>query len=138
MNFYGFNWQDIPAYSRLFSPSVVNRAQSAYGQGMKQFTPYDPQQLEQMKAAKEQQAAQASQNQPAQSSGKFYLSPDGRLIDVSGSDFTNRYLKLQPGYNPQRPNDSTSNQLSMIGGVLSSQTPEQRAASLLKMGYKPY
>lgn len=79
--FYGFNWQQAPQYSRLFNPQVMQQAQSAYNQGMSQFRPSDPQQLEKIKAAQAAKAAVQPQAQPV--TGKWYVGPDGRLYDIS-------------------------------------------------------
>lgn len=96
--FYGFDWQQAPSYSRLFSPNVMQRAQSAYGQGMGQFTAYDPAQLEKLRAA--QQARLAAANSPKQQSSinpNFMIGPDGRVYDSSNKlSFLTQYRKLNP------------------------------------------
>jgi len=90
-NFYGFDWQNMPSYSRLFSQPVVNRAQSAFTQGMGQFRQYDPSQLE---ALRQQRLAALSARQatPApQINSNFYVGPDGRVYDVKSDDFLSNY-----------------------------------------------
>jgi hypothetical protein len=54
--FYGFNFGNFPAYSRLFSQPVMQRAQDAYTQGMSQYNA--PQRTEPQR--QEQPVAQAS------------------------------------------------------------------------------
>lgn len=98
--FYGFDWQQAPSYSRLFSPNVMQRAQSAYGQGMGQFTAYDPAQLEKLRAAQQEklaaaQAANAAKNPTI--AGNFIVGPDGRVYDSSDKlGLLRQYRKLNP------------------------------------------
>ena len=96
-NFYGFDWQNMPSYSRLFSQPVVNRAQSAFTQGMGQFRQYDPSQLEQMRQQR-LAALSARQATPApQISSNFYVGPDGRVYDLSDMGaFRDQYRRNNP------------------------------------------
>lgn len=102
--FYGFNWQQAPQYSRLFNPQVMQQAQSAYGQGMSQFTPYDPQQLEKIKAA--QVARSPAPTQAAAPTGNWYVGPDGRMYDTTSGGWANQYLKNNPKSEYARSNPS--------------------------------
>lgn len=120
MNFYGFDWQNTPQYSRLFSPQTVNAGRQAYGQGMSQFTPYDPQQLEKLKAA---QAARLQAQAPKNTGigGKFVVGQDGRVFDISNQqDFLRNYAKYAPTdgamtYNQVRYALNKGNDLKNIG-----------------------
>lgn len=133
MNFYGFNWQDVPQYSRLFSPSTVGKAQSAYNQGMSQFTPYDPQQLEKIKAAQAAKTAQTQQPAQQMPSG-YFLAPDGRLISTAGDRRT-----FEQNYTPFQAQPGVyGNNLRHQGSEMAQMTPEERAKALLSMGFTAF
>jgi hypothetical protein len=130
MNFYGFDWQQAPQYSRLFSPSVVNRGQQAYGQGMGQFKQFDPNQMKKKEVPIQQPVAAA----PVQQSG-WIVSPDGKLLNTNlGSrEFAAAYEKVR--------GNQINNQLDKRGFSsygLGALSPQERVERLARLGYSPY
>jgi hypothetical protein len=93
MSFYGFNWQNNPQYSSLFNPQVMQQAQAAYGQGMSQFTPYDPAQLERLRAA--QAARLQQQTKPQGIVSGTYIGPDNKIYQGGLEDIYRQFFKNQ-------------------------------------------
>lgn len=109
--FYGFDWQQAPSYSRLFSPNVMQRAQSAYGQGMGQFTAYDPAQLEKLKAEQQARLAAANAAKSANINPNFMVGPDGRVYDITSKNLANQYGINNPNV---RDGSNTPSQINYI------------------------
>ncbi len=136
-SFYGFDWQNMPSYSRLFSQPVVNRAQSAFGQGMGQFRQYDPSQLEQLRA--QRQAALAARQPVAQPSpiANMYVGPDGRVYTLgTGQDASKDFLNQYTKYN-QSIKGSDFERIALTVAALDQALRGDRGMTLESAGFKP-
>ena len=135
MSFYGFDWQNTPQFSRLFSPDVVNRGQQAFTQGMSQFTPYDPEQLQKIKDQQAARLAQANAKPaPTNVNTGFLVGQDGRVYDSSSSDFISNYFANN------RNNGEIMNQMS-LNPVAYDENKQKGNDELLRFlygyGFKP-
>lgn len=125
-SFYGFDWQNAPQYSRLFSQPVQQRAQSAFGQGMSQFRQSDPQQLEKIKAAQAARLATPAPAPVASPLAGLYLGPDGRVYDMSDRAKAGQ-LYQRNNFNPGGPNPHMAD---------SGQYAIERGGDLIRAGFK--
>lgn len=137
-NFYGFDWQNMPSYSRLFSQPVVNRAQSAFTQGMGQFKQFDPAQLEQLKA---QRAAMAAQQAKPTTQSKMYVGPDGRVYSMGeGVSGINSFIQSYGRNNPnllRNPYEMVEGGNILSSGKLYDALSGGKKYTLDQLGFKP-
>lgn len=117
MNFYGFNFQNNPQFSRLFGQNVMQKAQDAYGQGMAQFKPFNAREdgqayLDKLRAARAAQQPVAPV-QPQVNTG-FYIDNMGRIVDNTNEESMINYLTQisnRTGTNPLKYMGAQQNQL---------------------------
>lgn len=102
MSFYGFNFQNNPQFSRLFGQNVMQNAQSAYGQGMNQFKPYDARSnaqayLEQARKTRSTTAQPTAQPIAQQPTSGFFIDSSGRIVDNTNEMSITKYLEQLSG-----------------------------------------
>lgn len=106
MSFYGFNFQNNPNFSRLFGQNTMQNAQSAYGQGMSQFTPFNARKdgkafLDQARASRTPTAQPVAPQ--AQANTGFFIDSMGRIVDNKDEQSMLNYLTQISGRTGTNP-----------------------------------